>query len=238
MTTGRSTSPALRATCGRALRRPGGRAARRRRSGPSRSSGTTWTSPTSGSARTPRPSSTRSPGPGYEGTQLGLGFPEGSELRDALAARGLRLAEVYASLPATADGPTDGRRRRSAASGCASLDRRRRRGPVRGPRRLARTASAPPGRAGAPGNAGPHRRRLAPRSSTLAARPRRATPAAPAAGWRSTPTPARSSRRPAEVDRLVAATDPDARAALPRRRPLHWSAAAIRCARFGATAIA
>lgn len=42
---------------------------------------------------------------GFEGTQLGLGFPEGSDLVRELAARGLRLAEVYASLPATADGP-------------------------------------------------------------------------------------------------------------------------------------
>ena len=40
----------------------------------------------------------------YEGTQLGLGFPEGAALRSALGARGLRLAEVYAALPATAAG--------------------------------------------------------------------------------------------------------------------------------------
>lgn len=45
---------------------------------------------------------------GYEGTQLGLGFPEGPELRATLAARGLRLAEVYAALPASAAGlPAD-----------------------------------------------------------------------------------------------------------------------------------
>lgn len=44
---------------------------------------------------------------GYEGTQLGLGFPEGDALRTALAERNLRLAEVYASLRATMDGPTD-----------------------------------------------------------------------------------------------------------------------------------
>jgi len=43
---------------------------------------------------------------GYDGTQLGLGFPEGDALRDALAVRDLRLAEVYASIPATVDGPT------------------------------------------------------------------------------------------------------------------------------------
>lgn len=43
---------------------------------------------------------------GYEGTQHGLGFPAGAPLRDALDGRRLRLAEVYASLPATVDGPT------------------------------------------------------------------------------------------------------------------------------------
>ena len=42
---------------------------------------------------------------GYEGTQLGDGFPEGAELRDALRERGLRLAEVYVPIPATVDGP-------------------------------------------------------------------------------------------------------------------------------------
>jgi inosose dehydratase len=45
---------------------------------------------------------------GYEGCQLGLGFPEGEALRSTLAARELRLAEVYASISATVDGPTDG----------------------------------------------------------------------------------------------------------------------------------
>jgi inosose dehydratase len=44
---------------------------------------------------------------GYEGTQHGLGFPPGDELRVALAGRGLRLAEVYVSLSATVDGPAD-----------------------------------------------------------------------------------------------------------------------------------
>jgi inosose dehydratase len=43
---------------------------------------------------------------GYDGCQLGLGFPEGEALRSTLAARELRLAEVYASIPATVDGPT------------------------------------------------------------------------------------------------------------------------------------
>jgi inosose dehydratase len=42
---------------------------------------------------------------GYDGCQLGLGFPEGAELRDLLAARDLRLAEVYAALPVSVDGP-------------------------------------------------------------------------------------------------------------------------------------
>jgi inosose dehydratase len=43
---------------------------------------------------------------GYDGCQLGLGFAEGKELRTTLAARELRLAEVYGSIPATVDGPT------------------------------------------------------------------------------------------------------------------------------------
>jgi inosose dehydratase len=43
---------------------------------------------------------------GYEGTQLGIGFPEGEALGAALAERRLRLAEVYLSIPATVDGPT------------------------------------------------------------------------------------------------------------------------------------
>lgn len=42
---------------------------------------------------------------GFEGTQLGLGFPEGDDLRRALAQRDLRLAEVYGSISATVDGP-------------------------------------------------------------------------------------------------------------------------------------
>jgi inosose dehydratase len=45
---------------------------------------------------------------GYNGCQLGLGFPEGAELREVLAARDLRLAEVYAALPVSADGPAPG----------------------------------------------------------------------------------------------------------------------------------
>ena len=44
---------------------------------------------------------------GYDGTQLGLGFPEGEALQDILSARELRLAEVYASIPATVEGPTE-----------------------------------------------------------------------------------------------------------------------------------
>jgi inosose dehydratase len=43
---------------------------------------------------------------GYEGTQLGIGYPEGETLHEALAARRLRLAEVYLSIPASVDGPT------------------------------------------------------------------------------------------------------------------------------------
>jgi inosose dehydratase len=42
---------------------------------------------------------------GFEGTQLGSGFPEGAALRRELAERGLRLAEVYVPIPASVDGP-------------------------------------------------------------------------------------------------------------------------------------
>ena len=45
---------------------------------------------------------------GYEGTQFGAGFPEGAVLRRELADRGLRLAEVYLPIPATVDGPAAG----------------------------------------------------------------------------------------------------------------------------------
>lgn len=45
---------------------------------------------------------------GYEGTQLGVDFPEGAALRQALDARRLRLAEVYAAIPTTVDGPAPG----------------------------------------------------------------------------------------------------------------------------------
>jgi inosose dehydratase len=41
---------------------------------------------------------------GFEGTQLADVFPEGPELRAMLAERTLRLAEVYVALPAAADG--------------------------------------------------------------------------------------------------------------------------------------
>ncbi len=42
---------------------------------------------------------------GFEGTQTGVGYPAGEALRTELARRGLRLAEVYAALPCTVDGP-------------------------------------------------------------------------------------------------------------------------------------
>ncbi|MGH2446442.1 MAG: sugar phosphate isomerase/epimerase family protein [Candidatus Limnocylindria bacterium] len=41
---------------------------------------------------------------GYAGTQLGRGFPTGDELRDALARRELRYAELYSALAAGPDG--------------------------------------------------------------------------------------------------------------------------------------
>jgi inosose dehydratase len=42
---------------------------------------------------------------GYAGCQLGRGFPSGDELRRELERRGLRLAEVYAELACTREGP-------------------------------------------------------------------------------------------------------------------------------------
>ena len=41
---------------------------------------------------------------GFAGTQHGRGFPEGDVLREALARRGLRFAELYSALDATEDG--------------------------------------------------------------------------------------------------------------------------------------
>lgn len=45
---------------------------------------------------------------GYEGTQTGVGYPEGAALSNELQRRGLRLAEVYAALPCAVDGPAPG----------------------------------------------------------------------------------------------------------------------------------
>jgi inosose dehydratase len=42
---------------------------------------------------------------GFDGVQDGLGFPAGDALRRELGRRGLRLAEVYAALPCSRDGP-------------------------------------------------------------------------------------------------------------------------------------
>lgn len=41
---------------------------------------------------------------GFEGTQFGRGFPEGTALAGELRRRGLRLAELYSALPAGPDG--------------------------------------------------------------------------------------------------------------------------------------
>jgi inosose dehydratase len=45
---------------------------------------------------------------GYAGTQLAGSFPRGAALERALGERGLRIAEVYACLECTADGPVEG----------------------------------------------------------------------------------------------------------------------------------
>jgi len=53
---------------------------------------------------------------GFDGIQLGVGFPAGNTLRDAVATHGLRLAEAYVEVPCHAEGPAEaaleiGRRR-------------------------------------------------------------------------------------------------------------------------------
>jgi inosose dehydratase len=45
---------------------------------------------------------------GYAGTQMGVGFPRGAELAEELAARHLRLAEVYATIACGREGPLPG----------------------------------------------------------------------------------------------------------------------------------
>jgi inosose dehydratase len=45
---------------------------------------------------------------GFEGTQYGAGFPQGGQLRNELAGRGLRLAEVYLPIPSNENGPLPG----------------------------------------------------------------------------------------------------------------------------------
>ena len=45
---------------------------------------------------------------GYEGTQLAGSFPRGAALDEALAARALRIAEVYACIECKQDGPVPG----------------------------------------------------------------------------------------------------------------------------------
>jgi inosose dehydratase len=138
---------------------------------------------------------------GFEGTQLGIGFPEGDALRAELRDRGLRLAEVYVSVPATVDGPTPDARdaaferlRLHRAGGgevlCVALDGS-----------ADRDATA--GRAAAPG-----------------------TPVLTDAGWDALlvvlhelaraaggiafhPHAGTYVETPAEVERLVASTDPD-----------------------------
>ena len=154
---------------------------------------------------------------GYEGTQLGIGFPEGAALRDALAERRLRLAEVYAVDPG--DGRrTDARRdRRSAASGCACSTTAAARS-WSWPSTCRPVASDCAGRAGEPGtpvltDAGWDA--LLETVHGLAAE-------AVAAGHRAAFHPHGGTfiETPAEVDRLVAGLDPDAGRHLPRRRPL------------------
>ncbi len=53
---------------------------------------------------------------GYEGSQLGSTFPKGDALLEALRSRGLRIAENYAGIPCTVEGPTPDALERGRAS--------------------------------------------------------------------------------------------------------------------------
>jgi inosose dehydratase len=128
---------------------------------------------------------------GFDGVQLGRGFPLGDELQAQLRARNLRLAEVYAELPVTEDGPTDdaleiGRERLALlhdAGGDVLVAACRLGG---GRERWAARGDDPP----LP--ASPSRAGSASSTSSGSSPRKRARPAGPS---RSTPTPARSSRR-------------------------------------------
>ena len=151
---------------------------------------------------------------GYEGTQHGLGFPPGDELRVALAGRGLRLAEVYVSIAATVDGPTDAaaavarERLDILVEGdgevlCVALDG----SPDRG-----RTA----GRASATWNAGPDRCGLA-AAGGPAPRPRPRDPRRRPADVAFHPHAGTYVETLQEVERLTALTDPGAGPVVPGR---------------------
>jgi inosose dehydratase len=141
---------------------------------------------------------------GYEGTALGAGLTDGAMVRRELDARGLRLAEVYAALPATVDGPTpaaldDARRRLrllDAAGGdvlCLAIDGSRERD------RWAGRADDP----GTPTFTDDGWRILADVAHTIADE-------AAALGHPTAfhPHAATLIETPAEVERLVAETDP------------------------------
>ena len=154
---------------------------------------------------------------GFEGTQFGIGFPEGQQLRQELASRRLRLAEVYVPVPATVDGPPPDaldaalellRLLHDAGGGvlCVAIDG------SRGSRRDGGPCRPTP-------DAGLHRRRLD-GTGCAAARPRRCRdgPRAPD----GVPSPCRHVRRDAGRDRSSpGGNGPSARRDLPRRRPRH-----------------
>lgn len=142
---------------------------------------------------------------GYEGTQEGRGFPRGDALRGMLDARDLRLAEVYASLPCSVDGPLRGAleigRQRLAilheAGGdvlVAALDT--------SPERSAWAART--GAAGAPRLTAEGWRRVADLVDALA---REAVDLGHALAWHG--HTATWVETPGELDRLLDATDPD-----------------------------
>ena len=186
------------------------------RSGPCRSSGTTSTSRSSATARTRRRSSTRSRASATRAPSSGSASRKARRFVPRSRQRGLRLAEVYVSLPA----PSTGRRLTRAtwrSSGCASI------GPAAARCSCVALDGSPDrmraaGRAGDPGTPRPDGRRLG-----RAARPAPRAGRAPAAGRRMAFHPHAGTyvETPAEVERLVASTDPELVDDLPRRRALH-----------------
>ena len=145
-------------------------------------------------------SSTRSPGPATTAPSWGSGSPRARRCATPSSSGACALAEVYASIPATVDGPDAGRPRGRPRTPAAPV-RRWRRGARPRPRRFGRSATERAGRAARAGHAAPDRRRLGMASSTCVQRSprRRATAGLPC----RVPPPRRDVRRDARRGRAA-----------------------------------